>query len=432
MDASVDEKSSFDESKLSDDVRICFVSARYRARYDGFYIFDVDFSKPELADEIGVEVDEIGGASGTAALNIFLNRASVQIGMIISTELKHHHYFHSHFEEPGQTPGVPIVSLGFLALLLVAFPLVLISFHGNPTLFESFATASAFSLLVLPISWYFRKYFIEFSHEKLSTAGWLSAAPVQLTKESYKDSLADLDILSSDYLINLPCEPMYGGQPTRIAIGQIRRNFLRNHESVTGLLVQDRKNDQEWYITLHRKAFLPALFFSIILVGIAFVANISNVKIPDKLLVYSLLVMSIVFAWNITLNSVLVFVFDLPKIKLLRKTIGFFRAADPINDVILLLLKNQSNCPKVSSPNISFGSVCEMLQIQLAGENQRLSIRQFWISVSSAALGVIFAVIGILFAASPREGAGNLTTKFECVVWNLDKDKVLQDCEIKR
>ncbi|HBJ94887.1 MAG TPA: hypothetical protein DDZ43_18580 [Hyphomonadaceae bacterium] len=396
-----------DPSDLHDNLSKCFLSAKYWARYDGIFIFDLELDFEELKKVIDEDLpsNEKNEQSDVwkSKRRIFVDEASASVAAEITKRLKHTHYFHEQFDNV-QGIKVPLWTvLASLALMVGIIAALMWWRNGLPQTAELFMVLAAVSLLSLPTGMFFNYLLFRQPHIKLSTKDILKAAPVSI--DSDQTALTGDFVKDPNYIANLESQSFNGPPRHRSALGQLRRHYLRNHEDVTFRIAQHKLDQQQTvWKKWHERLYMPAFVIALILLLVANVLPLIDREITTSPRIITMGIFSLILFWNLVYSILVIFIYDLPHLRLLRNASGFFAASEPLNDVISHVLKNAGKVDQLS-PNISFKNVREVIDAQIAGEAQKLSNRQFWITLVSGLFAVIVAVIGITLAFSDQTKA---------------------------
>ncbi|HBH88674.1 MAG TPA: hypothetical protein DDY27_02155, partial [Hyphomonadaceae bacterium] len=131
-----------DPSDLHDNLSKCFLSAKYWARYDGIFIFDLELDFEELKKVIDEDLpsNEKNEQSDVwkSKRRIFVDEASASVAAEITKRLKHTHYFHEQFDNV-QGIKVPLWTvLASLALMVGIIAALMWWRNGLPQTAELF------------------------------------------------------------------------------------------------------------------------------------------------------------------------------------------------------------------------------------------------------------------------------------------------------
>ena len=202
----------------------------------------------------------------------------------------------------------------------------------------------------------------------------------------------------------------------RPALGQLRRDFLRIQEKVDEQLNNFRMQE----VRLTR--WFSAVFW---LTAVTLFAALSlTLPLPFNEFPFSAgpggdarspRLMTLIVLWGtvafllITLVMILIAisVFDLPRVKLLRASQGFFTAANPINRSIEAIEHQRRLEPvarfrranaKQEHPSTvhDFSAVIDAFEVKVGGESQRLQNKQFLSAIVVAMIGASMTAIAIL------------------------------------
>lgn len=412
----------FDPSLLEDDIKKSFQKAEYRARYDGIYIMDLYFDPTKMSEFADGSAD----SKNDDQKWLFLDHAAHQISMIISTELKHPHYFHSPRKSehpPAIRWGSRIIPSWTIAVVLAA---VLFFLHGQmePWL-TSVASISVALLMALGFAYWVGDVHAE-SHIRYSPDKVLRIAPVRLSECDPLPSLQDLPLDHQCFLANLTCYKPENGIHDRPAIAQLRRNVLKIHEHINSLIVRAKQTDTKGSAGTIRLFWL-GFFLAVISLGYAMVAMASEFAMhgfTTEAMQFSLGLASLVLLISGIYLVHIVISMDLPRVKLLRATSGFFSACEPLNDIISQILSDSDDRRLRRRSAATFAHVIKTIDTQLEGESQRMQTRQFWIAGMGTALGALIAAMAITFSIP-----ANHPQRLRCEVTQPDPDgPVIQDC----
>lgn len=414
--SSSDSPSYFDSSGLSDDVATCFSHAEYAARYDGIYVMDLHFDL-EKATELGPEQPD-------ERQKLFLDRAAHQISLCISEELHHPHYFHSRLKD-GRPPtvkwGSRIIPSWVLAALLAA---ILINYNGTAqewqvilgVVFLGLLPAFGASTLMLNL--------MDGAHSRLSPDRALRVAPIQLPRPPDASPVRELRLHSQSFLSKLICLRPNGSAHDRLAIGQLRRNVLKNHEHVSKLVARIKKSDSRYTIWLVR-LFWFSFFLTIFCVAIPMVCIFMDWPLRLSATQFGLGASILMLLGSILALVYMILCQDLPRVKILRAASGFFSACEPLNDIITQVMRDSGNRTLAVRVSPTFMHVVTTIETQLAGEAQRLQIKQFWVAAMGTALGALVAAMAITFTPP-----ANARTTVDCTVSKPDENgTIFQKCQ---
>lgn len=412
----------FDHTLLEGDLRKSFQKATYRARYDGIYIMDLYFDQTkasELAE--GISEDQ---------KRLFLDHAAHQISMIISTELKHPHYFHS----PRKVERPPSVRL--LSRILPAWSIaaalslaLLFQYDQMQPWLTSLLAILAGALLAFGIAFLIGDSHAE-SHLRYSPDKVLRMAPVRLTDCDPWPLLEDLPLDHQCFLARLTSYRPENGIHDRLAIAQLRRNVLKIHEHINSLIVRAKQTDTKGTSGIIRLFWFGFSFAAISLTYAmsTMIAHFATHDVRTGLMRLSLIFASLVLLLTELYLVHVVITKDLPRVKLLRTTSGFFSACEPLNDIISQIMSDSGDRSLRRRSATTFAHVIKTIDTQLAGEAQRLQIRQFWIAGMGTGLGALIAAMAITFSIP-----GDRPQRVICEVSQPDASgPLVQDCRVAK
>lgn len=391
----------FNSAHWDEDVRKSFVKATFRARYDGLYVADLYFDKSKT-DELSEGQDPIRSVR-------FLDRAADQISMTISEELRHNHYFHT--PKKSSVPSVPwlkeILPLTILSFAIFAF---LIWQNGNLTLVRLLilialgCVTSSLAACILMLA------YSEIAHHKLNPDRVLRLRPVRISEEQETGAIEALNLDDQSFFNLATCRKPEAAQSDRLVVGQLRRNIIKVQESASKLVAHAKKSDARLF-TASTRFFWFAFFLAI--VGITAPMGFVWIRpdFPLSAVQFGLGVATILLSISILSLVYMILCVDLPRVKFLRATSGFISSCEPLNEIISQILRESSeeNSKSRSAPN--FSHILKTTETQLAGESQRLQVRQFWIAAIGTTLGALIAALAITFSMP-----GNRPTSYVCHV----------------
>lgn len=422
------EDGHFNIRALRPDYLKCLRRAEYLARYDGFYLLQMDLDAEQLDDiaPSGDEADDPLAAHRYATIRDIAG----EVGMAVKTELKHPHYFHAPGWRPDGTPTAwrlidnPL-EIGLAGVCLFA---VLRLTHGTnhfaPVVSTLAIVALALGLWTIAL-WALRGRFN--STERLNADTILFVRPTRLSLD-LKTDIASLekDFLSPNWLMDVQTRPPPTADHARRALGHLRRSLLAIAEDVDYWIVAAKSQD----MTVTQPVLLvfwPAFIAAALTLG---AGAIGWIPLAIALLTSGAFLLLCLFGFAIS-----IIIFDLPRVKLLRATQGFFLAANPINEAIgRVVLQCEAktdeapvrgriyagaqeahtaneaigeiivDTPTGNGPPVTLGAsrvsdfrdVIEAYGVKTAGEAQRLQIKQFWAAMCAAVLGAIVTAFAIV------------------------------------
>tara|TARA_R110001606_G_C15361085_1_gene648549 strand:+ start:1182 stop:2009 length:828 start_codon:yes stop_codon:yes gene_type:complete len=264
---------------------------------------------------------------------------------------------------------------------------------------------------------------IDEAHARLDPDRALRIYPLQLSPDVSKRPLEKLELESQTFLAELKCRKPEQADIERIAIGQMRRNILKNHEHVSELIAQAKKSDAAKMVGVVRLfwfSFFLAVFYSITSMGF----NIAHTGFPLQVVQSGIGISILMLMGSALVLIYMILCWDLPKVKLLRATSGFISASEPLSGIVMQIINDPKSETTRMQTSPTFNHVVRTINTQLDAEAQSLQIKQFWLAAVGTALGALVAAMAITFTGS-NEGL----EKLRCEVSAPDSSgQIIQTC----
>lgn len=438
VDAEQHETRWFDRMRLTEDVRDLVHGANYIARYDGFYVADILLN----ANEFKKRQNDFSNAQMQEQ---FLNDVSSQVGMIIKEKLGHPHYFHNYKSDSANRKNTNIAAVWLWSLVSAIVAVVGFMTWESPTTIQALiwllVVAGTLAVSAAEVLFAFKRRVGTLSVDNIDRM--LSVHPVRLDDESLQIPINQLPLNNASWLRNLHARKPEDALHSRKAIGQLRRGFLRVAEQVTARmsLVKQRSGPLRRRLT---QAFW--LGFSILLTT-AVVQFLATLVMPA----YPIALWGIFIAAMAGYTTLTGFVFiliileqDLPRVKLLRATHGFFAAANPINEAIKRIemdALHSADEQDGDATNVAentraqqhievqnFSDLIKSFEIKLDGESQRLQIKQFWVTSCAALVGgLVTALVFFMQHTSDQEDHDGVPYSCE-ISYSEEAAAMLKEC----
>lgn len=323
-----------------------------------------------------------------------LQRAASQVSEVIKEELKHSHYFHA----PGKRMNHPTFRWWLHAICLTLLVAGLSIILGRKAsliidIVSIFLIGLGLGLSIADIM-YWRT---NLSRDRLNPDKVLKVDPVLLDSDPKRLPLDSIPFHRPDWLANVKAMRPENEAHYRIALGQLRRRFLRTYEDVGMLVAKAKQADSRNEPLLQRLFWLSAIF-SIATVILTLIMSSTDSNFPSISVEFAFASLSMVaFSSSIMLIDRILCV-DLVRVKFLRASHGFITAAEPFNRVVANILNDTRGQRRKEIQISSFEVARDTLEIQVSGEAQRLQIKQFWVAGMVSSLGAIIAAWAIVHA----------------------------------
>lgn len=185
----------------------------------------------------------------------------------------------------------------------------------------------------------------------------------------------------------------------RNALVCLRRRYLRVFEDLQSEIQEQRDDQVQWQTNPERIGTLVWAFLLTAIFYAAFLGVPTSLPktLNDQIWAFAsfclLLGCTAVFLYE----AVQMYKWDLPRIRLLRMAEVFYHYANPVNDVIRVVMRRKTGYRDAVT---DFSSLSSLLAVKTAGETHRVGLRQLLMTMTLAVVSIYFAAAAIRSAAA--------------------------------